>query len=133
MKKILIFTLYIAFGLSIAYTGCKKYDDGPFFILSSKKGRVEGNWKFKKYIYAGNNFIQSYATREWKFKKDGAFTEVFNGIEFPGSWKFILHKKAIDMTNYGNTELWTITRLTKDEMWLESIDLPLQEVQLTSE
>lgn len=119
MKKVFNFTLIIAFVLAIAFTGCKKYDNGPSFSLMSKKARVAGTWKFKSVIYDGTDETEGWVGVEWKFSKDGDFKFIEDGFVDLGTWDFASDKEEIDLTWGGDTYRSTIKRLTNKEMWLE--------------
>lgn len=124
MKTKIINLVSVAFIIAtvLSFTGCKKYDEGPAFSLSSKKVRVAGTWKFKSFIDNGNDDTQYFIDSQWEFQKDGDFKDIENGNVYLGSWEFASDKEAIDLTYDGDTYRWNITRLTNKEMWLERND-----------
>jgi hypothetical protein len=123
MKKLLNITLVIAFGLTIAFTGCKKYEDGPTFSLASKKSRVVNTWEIEKSIVNGQDVTASMANYSLEIKKDNTFIES-NGISTEtGTWDFDSKKENI-MVTYNNGEKYKneILKLKNDEMWLKEVD-----------
>jgi hypothetical protein len=56
-------------------------------------------------------------------KKDGNFTDLWDGYSDPGKWEFALDKEAIDFRyDDGSITRYTIKRLTAKDLWLENID-----------
>ena len=55
-KVLLVGVLAIAIGFS----GCKKYEDGPWFSLLTKKQRITGEWETKKLLNTDVFIITQY-------------------------------------------------------------------------
>jgi len=122
MKKLINFTLMFAVGTIIALSGCKKYEDGPGLSLSSKKSRVEANWKIKKFLYNSVDETSEYLDYTCEMKKDGQFNIVSNGNIDHGKWDFALDKEALDFRyDDGTIERYNIKRLTAKDLWMESV------------
>ena len=95
--------------------GCGKYEEGPAFSLSSKKGRVANTWKFEKvFIYQGNNsgFIpgaaatgtdltSDYKDKYYEFKKDGTCIMTDGSSPILTTWLFASDKE--DIVFYSDT------------------------------
>ena len=78
----------------ITFTGCSKYEEGPFFSLRTKRSRVVGDWKATSFTVNGDNFLSSSTAGvldclsgdmfnytmtgtvsiDWTFEKDGKST-----------------------------------------------------------
>lgn len=61
-QKLLIYSLISIFFFSI--TGCKKYEDGPFISLRTKRVRVAGDWNVVSLTNAFGDDLLSYHTTE---------------------------------------------------------------------
>jgi hypothetical protein len=122
MKKLINFTLMFAVCTIIALSGCK-YEDGPGLSLRSKKSRIAATWEYKKVIYNSVDETALYIGDTWEMKKDGNFTDLWDGYSDPGKWDFALDKEAIDFRyDDGSIARYTIKRLTAKDLWLENID-----------
>jgi hypothetical protein len=110
-----------------AWSGCKKYEEGPAFSLRSKKDRVVGKWKVEKYLENGTDQTSSLTSLNLRieFKKDGkaiqssssptsgTFSEEFR-------WEFDDKKeKLIFIFNSGEKNEFKILRLKHKELWLK--------------
>jgi hypothetical protein len=122
MKKQINFTLMFAVCTIIALSGCK-YEDGPGLSLRSKKSRIAATWEYKKVISNSVDESALYIGDTWEMKKDGNFTDLWDGYSDPGKWEFALDKEAIDFRyDDGSIARYTIKRLTAKDLWLENID-----------
>lgn len=123
MKKILNISIFVAICVFISLSGCKKYEDGPGFSLSSKKSRISADWEFKKVIYSSIDVTSEYIGSSWEMKKDGDFKFITNNDIESGTWEFVLGKEAL-IFNYSGayTERYNIKRLTSKELWIEMTD-----------
>lgn len=123
MKKIQNLSFFVALCAVIALSGCKKYEDGPGFSLSSKKSRISGDWEFKKVIYSSVDVTSEFIGSSWEMKKDGGFKLITDGDIESGTWEFVSDKEAIDFDySDGYIERYNIKRLTSKELWIENID-----------
>ena len=125
-KVLLAGGLATAIGLS----GCKKYEDGPYFSLLTKKQRLTGDWEFKKLIADdGTNVINNGVDIEMEFDKDGDFeistqvTYTYYGQSYSysntvkGEWEFSNDKEEIELDfDDGSYQEIEITRLTNKEL-----------------
>jgi len=128
MKKILNFSLIIAFGLAIAFTGCKKYDEGPMLSLASKKARVVNTWKIEKLFLNDLDITSTNLTNlsiySIEFKNDNTFIENGTGYTETGKWDFDSKKENLLCTYNGSItdDKYEILKLKSSEMWLKYTD-----------
>lgn len=115
---------------AIGFTGCKKYEDGPYFSLLTKKQRLTGDWEATKLISSdGQNMIDQGVDVEIEFDNDGDFklsasntyTDYYGQSytytnNLKGDWEFSNDKEEVELDyDDGFTEDWEITRLTNKE------------------
>ena len=123
MRKIQNLTFFVALCVVIALSGCKKYEDGPGFSLSSKKARLSADWEFKKVLINSLDVTSDFFDYSWEIKKDGGFKLVSGGFIESGKWEFVSNKEAIDFDySDGYIERYNIKRLTSKELWIENIE-----------
>ena len=112
--------LFLAICFIIAFSGCKKYDQGPIISILTKKSRVINVWKIERTITNGqyqaggdNYFIE--------FKKEGkAECTVVIGstsIVTEGIWTFDEKKESLLVTFGTNTATHKILKLKAKELW----------------
>jgi hypothetical protein len=125
-----------------AWSGCKKYEEGPVFSLRSKKDRVVGKWKVEKYLENGTDQTSSLTSLNFRieFKKDGKAVQSFSSPTFGTiseefKWEFDDNKeKLIFIFNSGEKEEFKILRLKHKELWLrQSNGTDVQEIHLVAE
>jgi len=118
--------------LLLAFTSCKKYEEGDNFTIHSKKSRLENRWKISEQLYADTTIILGNFTNYYEFFKNGKYELEFddNGAKvITGSWKFYDHKRSIILHTppyqyrnffYGeNYDTLRIKKLEENELWLE--------------
>ena len=106
-------------------TGCKKYEEGPAFSLTSKKARLVGTWEQIGPTSGGQGHkVEAY----WEFRKDDTFNSLssstYAGVtetySWSGTWKLSGDKEEIKITSEdGERIILTILRLTNKELVLE--------------
>jgi len=129
-KFLLVGGLATAIGLS----GCKKYEDGPYFSLLTKKQRLTGEWEVKKLQMDGANAIGNGIELDMEFDKDGDFefksSVVYTYTDYygnqssyteqstaKGEWEFSNDKQEIELDfDDGEQQEIEITRLTNKEL-----------------
>lgn len=129
MRKLLNLTLVVAFGLAIAFTGCKKYEEGPTLSLATKKGRIVNTWKFEKVIANGQDVTSAYMTL-WpdysiEYKRDNTYIKSYGGSSaYIGTWDFDTKKENLILTPNGSSSAnkAEILRLKSAELWLKEVD-----------
>lgn len=126
--KLLFVALIVA---SMAFSGCKKYEEGPSLSLRSKTTRISGEWKIVKQQYNGvdvdiDNIEKSFT---YEYKKEGEFyrsSTLYPNLKIEGTWEFNSEKtrliiKANLLGQPYNNDL-TIIRLTNKELIYEEIE-----------
>ena len=113
--------------MMISYS-CSKYDDGPFFSLRTKKGRLVGEWELDKVIQNGQTqSLDSDYDIIWEFERDGDFEQTLEygsySYGYNGDWEFDNNGEELEiaLNGYG-TQTWEINRLTNNELWIEIND-----------
>ena len=132
-KFLLVGGLATAIGLS----GCKKYEDGPYFSLLTKKQRLTGDWEIKKLMSEGINIINNGYDIEMEFDKDGDFefsaSYSYYGYSYTytskGEWEFSNDKEEIELDfDDGTYQEIEITRLTNKELEGELSDQNMKKI-----
>ncbi len=117
--------------VSVGFSGCNKYDEGPAFSLRSKTFRATNNWFTT--VAAKNGIDVTADTRIGiNLKSDG--TVVYQDTvataegdiitERRGVWEFdnSAENLLLVFTNPGGgaigAKIWYILRLTTDELWV---------------
>lgn len=128
MKTLVIKILIIGM-MTLAFTSCKKYPDGPTLSWTSAVERVSNSWKIAKAMNGGEDvtndfeqyditFTKSYsATLHAKYKAFGGSYDYYT----EGTWSFSDDEKKLNV-NYNDDDAdktYIILRLTEDEMWLK--------------
>jgi len=115
--------------LLILTIACSKYEDGPNLSLISSKKRLSRDWKIEYTINISTGISHSADFDGWilSFKDNGSFTQniVYNQVQenYSGRWEFIGRnqiKLEYTINSNNTTEFYTILRLTRKELWLES-------------
>ncbi|MEX0966719.1 MAG: lipocalin family protein [Bacteroidia bacterium] len=111
---------------------CKKYEDGPGFTLRTPEGRLEGEWELTK--VDSNSLLGFFDGVVVEFEKDGdlditlTYLYTYYGYSIPysytysGDWEFEDDKETLVLEIEGEEMEWEILKLTKDELWVESLD-----------
>ena len=125
MKK-LLFAIFTIATLSIAFSSCKKYEEGPTISLASKKSRLCGDWKLEQYLYngtdqtaliaavVGSNFV-------WGIEKDGTYTQAGNFSD-AGTWKLGEDKDDVTFTSNATgatADTYRILKLKIKALWFK--------------
>lgn len=119
MKNYLLIILSI-----LAFTGCRKYEEGPGLSLRSKKERVSNVWKIEKYFMNDEDrtaqIDSMYLT--YTLRKDGSYQELMSHMHMyyieDGKWSFIEDKSAIEIYRTNDTMTWHIKKLEEDALWV---------------
>ena len=126
MKKVLSYSLTAVFVFALAFTGCKKYEDGPLFSLASKKSRVVNVWAIEKVLSNGydvtSDWVALFPDYSVEFKNDNSYILSWtSSLAETGTWDFDSSKENIILTpsNTAAASKWKILRLKSDEAWIE--------------
>ena len=135
MKKIIVLAL-----IAISFVGCKKYTDDSKISLSTAKARLTKTWTLDQLYKNKTNVTDSIRlfadTYTITFDKKGTFEIVWDKTltlgtyTLPlhytrsGSWVFENKKNVIAMvyTDDNSTQNLSILQLTKDNLWITTID-----------
>ncbi len=106
--------------IMLNFSGCGKYEDGPFFSLRPKKARLVGEWEVveinKEKPDEGSKIIM-------EFEKDGDFSLSYfyssYSESYLGEWEWEDNKKTVEIEVDGEKSELEILRLTNDELWFE--------------
>ena len=124
----------VLFTVSLVFSGCSKYDEGPGLSLRSKTKRLARNWKIVK---IGEDYDASAADAEfdawYDFKEDGTLTarEIVRDpgeiLSYSGSWEFSDDKERLvffilDEDGERVSSDHPILRLTSSELWWTDVD-----------
>jgi len=119
----------VAIIASLAFSSCKKYEEGPSLTLRSRTSRLTGEWKITKELENGS--AQTFdANERVKIEKGGAYTYsstiLGQVISMTGTWELTSNdeKLKISFTSGGSTSSkeYTIMRLSNSELFLEQQD-----------
>lgn len=110
--------------------GCSKYEEGSFFTIRSKKGRITNTWIPVKYIYSNGTSTTDVARGEITLDKDMSASVgiEFNGaiVSVPGNWKFIDDKLGINVSvsvlSFTDNRDYEIVKLKSKELWVRDND-----------
>jgi hypothetical protein len=114
-KQLAIFTF---FAVALVFTGCK-YEEGPSLSLRSKKARLAGEYTVQKATRDGEeidiSFFQGFT---YIFDKDGNLEVKGTNLTSKSTYEFGDKKETLIITDAdGDTETYTILKLTNDEFW----------------
>jgi hypothetical protein len=114
-------------------SGCRKYEDGPTFSLTSREERVANNWTAELVFRNDIDETDEYLTYAMVFSKGGRLTwqlelksEPTAFLEIGASWELTSLDRQIKLTFddpdpiSGDIRLlyMDVRRLTSDELWL---------------
>ncbi len=118
------------FVLLLTVPSCKKYEDGPWFSIYSKKERATGNWRFALVREGGIDKTEEYASQSVNMQKNGNLVWIQGYLDSHwdpygpgGTWRFIDDKNQIEMHfKYSVSEefiyIWDITRMAYGDLQL---------------
>lgn len=122
--KLLLVALIVA---TFAFTGCKKYEEGPSLSLRSKTTRITGEWKMAKKQFNGVtvDINADEKTTIHVINKDGSLILKTQYGNITGTWEFSDDKtryiSKTEMLGHITTKNEEILRLTNKELILEEI------------
>ena len=121
--KTLVF-LFIIF----SHTACSKFEEGPAISLLPVKTRIARDWKTEYVINLESGIVHSADFNGWllSVSKNGTFVNTIiydlQSSAYSGNWELI-GKNQVKLSYSDNSgeieEYYTITRLTKHELWLK--------------
>lgn len=110
MKSIFKFSLAAVIAVTVIFSSCGKYPNGPKVSLQTKMARITREWQ--------DPACPTCPTFE--YKKDGTY--YWGGVLASGfTWQFSSDKKNVELTFAGPPSVTTsnaIQRLTTKDLWL---------------
>ena len=103
MKKHI--TLALTLILTLFFTGCKKYEEGPLISFRSAETRIHGKWEIKEFTINGADSLEllsSYYGNEIRFlvaEIDGMSVNRIDHFKL-ADWYFSNNKKTINIYFY---------------------------------
>lgn len=124
MKKLFAPVVVVLLLISLTFSSCGKYEDGPMFTVRTAKARLCQTWKPAKYIDGSSGSETSAGANDptVTYAKDGECKITSQIGTATGTWEFTSDKTGI-LTNFsGITNTVTILRLTMKELWVKDSD-----------
>lgn len=121
MRKIWIFLI----GGTLIIGACKKYDEGPYVSLRTKKERVTNEWKVEEATGDdGSDNTSNYDGQIWEFTDDNdyRFRADSSSSSWEGKWNFENDKEELNISGgvfVPHKGEYEILRLKEEELWLE--------------
>lgn len=100
---------------------CKKYNEGPFFSMWSRKERIEGKWVVGYAEKNQQDITSAYKDVVWEFTRNYSVIETTDSFKINGIWGTMTNDKdfVIDYDN-GNRNIYEIVRLTRKQFWIRN-------------
>lgn len=118
---ILLFAL-----ISLIFTGCKKYEEGPAFSIRTKTERVANTWKLISYTLNGTDYTSSLNSINYTetYDKDGNYSYNSSIGTGTGRWEFQSDKEQIKRSGVSSqsTETLFILKLKENAFWYYYMD-----------
>lgn len=140
-------TTYFLGAILMYMVGCTGYNDGPAISFAAAENKLVNTWGIDEATRNGSDISAEYAEELFRFQENGDFERLERTliIDIPpagrsvesdlgeGSWFFRNNKSQVEViytytfsdpinaaVQYQRTqnELWTIDRLTPEELWL---------------
>lgn len=133
MKKVGIFSIAALLFGGIAFTACKKYEEGPALSLMTKKARMAGSWEIEAWLENGvdktSDYRQFVSSETFTMEKDGSYTSemtfTIGGSDTDsGTWEFINDKEDVKTQSNvtGSTpDTIHLIRLKNKEFWTKEV------------
>lgn len=114
------------FALSIVFTSCKKYQEGPALSLRSKSARVANTWQVESYSINGVDYTSALKNLNYTetYTKDGAYSYSSSVESGAGKWEFNSDKTQIKrhgVSGQSSTDL-VILKLKENAFWYYYMD-----------
>jgi len=123
--KNIFFVLVFLFSIQ----SCSKFEDGPVISFRTKKQRLSQNWKIEYSINLKTGVRHSADYESWllSFTKGGSYSKsiYYNNTPTTITGNWILSGNQLKLeTTVGSEkiiEFYTITKLTKKELWVKDL------------
>lgn len=122
MRKIKNFII-VSIILSISFSACTKYEEGPAISILTPDMRITGEWETDKFYVNGNLQGDGFKV-DLDINRDNTGTSYtkFGAIdsETDFEWRWGDDKTILEIRDEGdeNWQEFLVTRLTNKEMWL---------------
>lgn len=116
--------VFISLLLIFIFSACKKYSEGPWISLRSKKERVANTWRIEKAFQNYVDISLLYPGYTETYTKNGTYSYAFGSLKGEGTWTFDNKKEKIIIkgaANQNDREL-VILRLKENEFWYYYMD-----------
>jgi hypothetical protein len=102
-------------------SACKKYNEGPFVSIWSRKERIEGKWVVGYAEKNQQDITSAYKDVVWEFTRNYSVIETTDSFKINGIWGTMTNDKdfVIDYDN-GNRNIYEIVRLTRKQFWIRN-------------
>ena len=123
MGNKIIYFIVLALGIGLTQSSCSKYEDGPAISFRSTTSRLTNHWKFSKVTLNSVDITNQFSGYEWEIREDGIINVSVNSVQTKtGTWQIDKEKLVFNYSN-GDVDLFTIKRLTKNEMTVFVFDV----------
>jgi len=123
MGNKIIYSIILALGIGLTHSSCSKYEDGPAISFRSTTSRLTNHWKFSKVTLNSVDITNQFSGYEWEIREDGIINVSVNSVQTKtGTWQIDKEKLVFNYSN-GDVDLFTIKRLTKNEMTVFVFDV----------
>jgi len=123
MGNKIIYSIILALGIGLTQSSCSKYEDGPAISFRSTTSRLTNHWKFSKVTLNSVDITNQFSGYEWEIREDGIINVSVNSVQTKtGTWQIDKDKLVFNYSN-GDVDLFTIKRLTKNEMTVFVFDV----------
>ncbi|MFH1321027.1 MAG: hypothetical protein ABII90_10290 [Bacteroidota bacterium] len=135
MSKRISTSITLLILISMNFTSCKKYPEGPLISLRTPEKRLIGTWEIKEFEIDGQDFLDSLKNHPayclYSFHYGMSIGIELSSLVCIGKMDFENKKKELCFPCYGNTVTaygplayenicWDILRLTNKEMKLST-------------
>jgi hypothetical protein len=97
----------------------KKYKDGPYVSVWSRKERIEGKWVVGYAEKSQLEVTSGYKDLIWEFTRNYAFIQTTDSGKVNGIWGTMSKDKDIVLDyDKGNRSIYEIIRLTRNQFWI---------------
>ncbi len=133
MKK-LIHYLFLVSTITVVFSNCKKYENGPDFSLLPKKERLANKWRLDSYSENGvdktTTFNTLFQNAVLKIEKNGDYALTYKAagvLDYSetGTWRFANDKNDFETnptSGTGSVAVHHILRLKDTELWYYDVE-----------
>lgn len=110
--------------VTIGFSNCSKYPDGPLMSIHTRTNRLANTWKIENYKKNGTDLTSLTTSYTETFSKNGSYAYSWSLSSGSGSWRFSNSDKEVVLTGTDNqsSRVLTISRLEEDALWYSYSD-----------